>query len=108
MVGRCLLSCVPDGGWRVLRDDGDGLGGLASGVEWTIRVHTGLLPQEAGELCAAFSRDPSPQPTPFWRGPASPTHGKSSPPGFFRKKCRGRKIDLHPKEKSLFFQAEKH
>ena len=43
----------------------------------------------------------------FWRGPASVSHGKTPPPIFFAKKCRGRKIDIFPKGKVTFFQAEK-
>ena len=56
--------------------------------------HTGLLPQEPSELCSTFSRDLPRQQVPFWRGPASVSHGKSSPPFFFAKKCRDRKIPL--------------
>ena len=63
---------------------------------------TGLPTEEASELCATFSRDLPRQQAPFCRGPASVSHGKSSPPKKNRKKSRGRKIDLLPLEKSLF------
>ena len=51
---------------------------------------TGLLPQEPRELCPCFAHDSTRCWAPFWRGPASPTHGKRSPPVFSPKKCRTR------------------
>jgi hypothetical protein len=60
---------------------------------------TGLLPQERNELCPSFSHDSTRRWAPFWRGPASPTHGKRSPPVFFPKKCRARFFASHHWEK---------
>ena len=67
---------------------------------------TGLLPQEARELWPTFSRDLPRQQASFCRGPASVSHGKSSPTTKNRKKSRSRKIDLLPLEKSLFFRRK--
>ena len=65
-------------------------------------IHTSLLPQEARELYSTFSRDLPRQQVPFWHGPASHTHGKSSPPVFFPKKSRSRKIALIPHRNHFF------
>ena len=63
---------------------------------------TSLPPQEARELWPTFSRHLPRQQVPFWRGPASHTHGKSSPPVFFRKKSKSREIALIPHRKHFF------
>ena len=67
---------------------------------------TSLPPEEASELCATFSRDLPQQQVPFCRAPTSVSHGKTPPPKKNRKKSRGRKIDLLPLEKSLFFRRK--
>ena len=77
------------------------------GKEVACKARTGLLPQEPSELCSTFSRDLPRQHVLFWRGPASVSHGKTPPPIFFAKKCRGRKIDLFPSRKSHFFSSGK-
>ena len=65
---------------------------------------TGLQTEEARELWPTFSRDLPQQQVPFCRAPTSVSHGKTPPPKKNRKKSRGRKIDLLPLEKSLFFR----
>ena len=75
---------------------------LLNRLEFFKSKDTGLLPQEARELCPTLSRDLPRQQAPFCRGPASVSHEKSSPPNKNRKKSRGHKIDLLPLEKSLF------
>ena len=76
-------------------------------AEGILQVHTtGLLHQKLRELCATFSRDLPRQRVPFCRAPTSVSHGKTSPPKKNRKKSRGRKIDLLPLEKSLFFRRK--
>ena len=70
------------------------------------RARTGLPTEKASELWPTFSRDLPQQQVLFCRAPTSVSHGKTPPPKKNRKKSRGRKIDLLPLEKSLFFRRK--
>ena len=78
--------------------------GLVTGLPGPLCPGGGSIPWICRTDTHTFSRDLQRKPTLLRCGSASPTHGKSSPPVFFSKKCQNRKIDPSPLGNSIFFR----